>query len=122
MRNFLAVFLLFFGGVNGFCEYRTTKRVNSDKLTQELIASNFNLAFMVTRRGETTIYWGSGGEMKDPSSLIEAHHYEDPFRKRAQGRAEMRVLAMKWIGGTITSAEKDQLLKMTVLRYLGLEE
>lgn len=92
----------------------TTKPVNIDRLADELEAAGCVLTAdrAYTIEGVTTI---NTVNVCDVAVVIAAHVYVDP----QLARTRLRFLARKWRLGTITPAEKDELIKAWILRMLG---
>jgi len=103
--------------------YKFKKRVTPHLLQQQLVAAGYNVSpelGIACSDDNCAIYWGAGGEAKDPRSVIDAHVYQDRSALGAQEREALKALALKWKAGTITILEKEDLLKRLVLLLLGL--
>ena len=114
----LALSLVSFASVAFASPYPFDKRVNLDILQQELKDGGFNVDHIRCSGTKCTIFWGAGGEAKNPAAIINNHQYIDLEKQRAEQRDSMRALADKWRQGTITPAEKDELLLKFILFYL----
>lgn len=95
-------------------EYPIKRAVESDLLHRELLAAGFKVDAIncVNRVCKLSM---PNSERKDPSAVIAAHD-EHRVAKRLE---RVRTLADKLDNGTIIPAEKDELLRMLVLKYLG---
>lgn len=87
------------------------EEVNCDALRERLRESGYNVAAVVSGP-PSYIQWGPGGETKDPTPIIESLLDAETLR--------MRILARKWNAGAITAEEKDELLRLFILRHLRL--
>ncbi|MBI3298126.1 MAG: hypothetical protein HYZ75_08180 [Elusimicrobia bacterium] len=117
------------GSVEAAGTFKFSRKVVLDKLVSELAAAGYNIRpddgyVQCTQNKDTpwdcVITWGRGGETRDPSPVINTHQYVESAAARKALQAQMRSLAEKWKAGTITAAEKDDLLKIFVFSYLGL--
>lgn len=97
--------------------YKFRKDVEPGTLQEELKAAGFKVSHITCINQDCEIIW-SGAETKNPSALIAAH--VNPRTARATRTKRMRELAEKWKADTITSAEKDELLKTLILQYVGI--
>jgi len=93
--------------------YSVPDEADLGRLQETLKTGHFNVHSVGVINGQKYIFWGKGGETKDPGPLIESALPPDAKK--------MRQLAKKWSAGTITPEEKDALLKAFVLRSLKIK-
>ena len=103
-------------------EFVFVKKVNPDKLQAELLAAGFKVSYITVTGEDKGVIAMDNSETKNPQSIIDAHVYIDLVAKLEINRVRMIVLAKKWIAGTITAAEKDELIKRFIISSLILEE
>lgn len=97
-------------------EHRFNKKIDLSPLQQELTAAGFKVQD-VSCYGTSCVLRLDDAEKKDPSSIIAAHVAGAAQMKKRGELAALRALVQKWKAGTITPAEKDDL----ILRFIALQ-
>lgn len=121
MKILLLIVILFIT-TNVFAkEYRFHKKVLPSKLQTELKTAGFAVIYITGTNEDMTIVL-EDTETKNPQAIIDAHVYIDLAAKLETNRARMLVLAKKWIAGTITLIEKDELIKRFIISSILADE
>lgn len=97
-------------------EHRFNKKVDLSSLQQELVAAGFKVQDL-SCYGSACVLRLDDAEGKNPSSIIAAHAADAAQNRRRSELAALRALVQKWKAGTITPAEKDDL----ILRFIALQ-
>lgn len=109
MRTFLFIPLLVATSIVQARDFNFTKKVEAGTLQKELEAAGFNVGYIQCAGDRCRIHMPDS-EKKNPTSVVNAHVYVNPF-KRAEGRrAEAKALARKLREKNISPEEKDLLL------------
>jgi hypothetical protein len=117
MRTFLT-FAVCLAAVSASAkEHRFDKKIEPFALQQELKAAGFQVRD-ISCLGTACILRLEDSERKNPKSVIDAHKWEDPQEKRKRELDALRALRDKWKAGTITPAEKDELLRRFIELHL----
>jgi len=98
-------------------EYKFVKKVDMAKLQTELTAAGFKVLY-INGDGLHNVITFDKTEVKNPQAIIDAHVFVDVAAKLDANDARMIVLAKKWVIGTITDAEKDELIKRFIISHL----
>lgn len=86
--------------------------VDAGGLEVALRRAGFNIDTIVREKSQIFVLWGKGGESKDPEPIIA---------KFLQGTdRDIYLLARKWRERKITPEEKDELLRLFVLSFVGI--
>ena len=121
MQIYVWLLLMFFVNVVSAGEYPFVKKVNTDRLQTELTSNGFNVLYIYGDGIKNVIVFDAL-ESKNPQAIIDAHIYIDFKARLEANKTRMIVLAKKWVVGTITLAEKDELIKRFIISSLILEE
>lgn len=105
----LAMLFLAMASSASAAEFTYAKRTNANELIKELVAAGFAVDYVSAKADSTKIVL-SDGELKDPGGVVSAHTYTDPQTTSATRMARIKALAWKLKNGTITAAERDELL------------
>lgn len=100
-------------------QYVFEKQVSVAKLQSELVSAGFNVQSITCIGTKCRIEWRSGGEVKNPKKIINAHVYEDMDEARERRRRQMRAQLKRWRAGEISANEKDELLRGIAEMLLG---
>jgi hypothetical protein len=92
-----------------------TKRVNHKRLGAELAAAGCQVDSIATKADDSGEVVVHGCKDAAAAAVVKAHVYEPPSQERAV------ELAKKLKAGTITADEKDEIIKLTLLKFWGLE-
>lgn len=101
-------------------EVKFQKTVDPGALQHQLRAAGFLVDYIQCSRDNCKIVMPDK-EKKDPLDLVAKYTYVSPAEAQIKRLEAMRALFRRWEAGTITPAEKDELLKMLVRAYLGIE-
>lgn len=100
----------------GAAEFRFKKKVDVGALHAQLAAAGFAVKGVTCRELDCVATFADS-ETRDPSSIVSSHRWEDPLANRRAELAALRNLVAKWKAGTISPAEKDDL----ILRFIVLK-
>ena len=121
MKKIMGLVLFAFAGFAFASEYTFTKQVNPSLLQSTLISNGYNVDH-IHGNGLTYTIVFKNDETRNPQAIIDAHIYVDTAAKMEANKARMLVLARKWVKGTITNTEKDELIKRFIISSLILAE
>lgn len=94
-------------------EHQFTKRISPSLLKKELISNGFKVKVIDCIATACTLVLDDD-ETRNPKPIIDAHVFIDLRAKDRQELAAIKALTAKWRAGTITPAEKDDL----ILRFI----
>lgn len=99
-------------------EVRFKKKINAGILQAELRKAGFSVNYIQCSTDNCTIVMPVA-ETKDPLPIVQKHIYTDLTEARKKKYAALGALYDKWEAGTITSAEKDDLIRQAIGLMLG---
>jgi hypothetical protein len=99
-------------------EVKFEKKVDAGALQAQLIAAGFRVSYIECSINRCKITMPDS-EKKDPLSEVRKYVFVDAREMREKKLATLRALYDKWETGTISNAEKDELIKNTLGIVLG---
>lgn len=118
MRIALTAGILLMSGLASAKDVRFKKQIDPGALQLELRQAGYSVDYINCSGVDCTVHMPDS-EKKDPLPVIEKYVFVDPRQAQKQKNDRLLSLYAKWEAGTITSEEKDRLLKAVVGNILG---